>query len=367
MNFYNREKVLDNNGRSNYITNLKALLITLVVVGHMLTSVRTGDIVARVIYNSIYIFHMPAFIFITGYLSKGAVKSWAKTKKSTTIYVVLYLVTQVIYDLIQRWALPTGKTFDFTILTPRYALWYMLLLIVWTPLLYIIAKSHGMLVTYIMKGISHGENKSIRYTLNTCTIILSVSLALIVGLYPGIGTEYSLSRGIVFFPFYLVGYYFDMSLMEKFRGDVAKSIAILLMVSNVWVQYTYLTSISANYYTGSVSYSGMKLSNIEGILNRGTWMLAGFLLTWALLVLVPRGQSIFTYIGNRTLQIYLIHAIVCRVFYIRGTLIPIKEVVSVWGIIAMGLIFTVILSYEKLGVLVDWPGKLLYNKKKNRG
>lgn len=351
MIFYNREKVLDNNGRSNYITNIKALLITLVVVGHMLTSVRTGDTVARVIYNSIYIFHMPAFIFITGYLSKGAARSWDKAKKATMTYVVLYLATQVIYDLIQRWALPDGKTFDFTILTPRYALWYMLLLIVWTPILYVIVK-----VCKAGKGKERG--------LNVCSVIISIALALLAGLFSNIGTEYSLSRGIVFFPFFLIGYYFDMSIMEKFRGGCSKALAILIMLTNVWVQYTFLKSISANYYTGSVSYSGMKLTSIEGVLNRGTWLMASGLLVWALLVLVPRGESIFTYIGNRTLQIYLIHAIVCRVFYIRGTLIPIKDMVSVWGIIAMGMVFTVILSYEKLGVLVDWPGKLLYNKKK---
>ena len=52
--------------------NLKALLIFLVVFGHVLESV-PGEY-RRIIYLAIYTFHMPMFIYISGYFSKTVAK-----------------------------------------------------------------------------------------------------------------------------------------------------------------------------------------------------------------------------------------------------------------------------------------------------
>lgn len=62
--------------------NLKALLIFLVVFGHVLESV-PGEY-RRIIYLTIYTFHMPMFIYISGYFSKTTVKN-------TTSYIYIYI------------------------------------------------------------------------------------------------------------------------------------------------------------------------------------------------------------------------------------------------------------------------------------
>lgn len=340
MRIYNKDKEFDEYGKSNYINNVKMVLITLVVIGHMLTSVRTGDVIARTIYNSIYLFHMPAFILLTGYLSKGAVKNRCKMKMSVINYAVIYLYAQVVYDVIQRLALPAGETFRFTILTPRYALWYMFLLIAWLPCLYVL-KSYPRILIFS----------------------ISIFTSLIVGIFTNIGTNYSLSRAIVFFPFFLLGYYIDLQKIKTYRATYLKVLAISILVMNVIIHYVNRSEIFATWYTGSVSYSSMNQGNLEGMYVRMIYLLMATVVTFSLLLVIPRGEFIFTYVGGRTLQIYLIHAIICRVFYIRGTLIPIKEVTNVWFIILLALIMTLILSNKKLAILVEWPTKLLYNRK----
>lgn len=48
--------------------NMKFILILLVVFGHLLEYIR-GDI-SENIYRIIYTFHMPVFVFISGYFAK---------------------------------------------------------------------------------------------------------------------------------------------------------------------------------------------------------------------------------------------------------------------------------------------------------
>lgn len=55
--------------RSGLFDNIKCLLIFLVVFGHMLEPQTGGGV--NFIYLNIYSFHMPAFIFVSGWFSRG--------------------------------------------------------------------------------------------------------------------------------------------------------------------------------------------------------------------------------------------------------------------------------------------------------
>ena len=51
--------------RNYRMDNIRCILIFLVVFGHMLTWIPEADTPYRIIY----LFHMPAFLFLTGYFS----------------------------------------------------------------------------------------------------------------------------------------------------------------------------------------------------------------------------------------------------------------------------------------------------------
>lgn len=108
--------------RSIYIDNIKGLLIILVVLGHYLFDIKNKDII-NIIIKIIYIFHMPMFVFITGYLSKNAN---SRSKKNLIKLFAYYLLFNTIMILIDYNATGTFKLF-----TPYFSYWYIIAVIIW--------------------------------------------------------------------------------------------------------------------------------------------------------------------------------------------------------------------------------------------
>ena len=66
------EQLTVQNKRSPYWDNIKGFLLLLVVFAHCLYNLREDPLNALVV-KSIYYFHMPAFVFVSGYFSKTIV------------------------------------------------------------------------------------------------------------------------------------------------------------------------------------------------------------------------------------------------------------------------------------------------------
>ena len=81
----------------SYINALKGLLIILVVIGHFGQTIsnllpgRIGDITHGVVLF-IYIFHMPLFMFVSGYLSKNLER---RREKAFSELLIPYIVFQI--------------------------------------------------------------------------------------------------------------------------------------------------------------------------------------------------------------------------------------------------------------------------------
>ena len=79
--------------RDYYFDNLKFILIFLVVLGHYCGSYLESWLMLG-IYNFIYSFHMPLFIFISGYFSRNIAYQRIKDINNLLIpyfYIQLYL------------------------------------------------------------------------------------------------------------------------------------------------------------------------------------------------------------------------------------------------------------------------------------
>ena len=63
-----------NKERDYFFDNLKAVLIFLVVLGHFLLPIH-GESVLVVVKRLIYVFHMPLFVFVSGYFAKKIYKN----------------------------------------------------------------------------------------------------------------------------------------------------------------------------------------------------------------------------------------------------------------------------------------------------
>lgn len=116
--------------RNYLIDNSKGLLIFLVVLGHSLEFIRKDYEVARLLYVFIYEFHMPVFVFISGYLSKNVEKG---RRNAVRNFLTPFLLFNIIWNLItlvgplflrgEFTELPSEQAFSF--FTPGWALWYI--------------------------------------------------------------------------------------------------------------------------------------------------------------------------------------------------------------------------------------------------
>ena len=79
--YYTTQDANMNKHRDPYWDNLKFVLICLVVLGHFLLPVKPKGQLARTAFYWIYLFHMQAFVFVSGFTSKSYVVRDGKEKK----------------------------------------------------------------------------------------------------------------------------------------------------------------------------------------------------------------------------------------------------------------------------------------------
>lgn len=77
--------------RDYFFDNARAILILLVVFGHMLQPYTSGDKYLSALYLVIYSFHMPTFLFISGYFAKNIDKPYYLEKISKRL-IVPYMI-----------------------------------------------------------------------------------------------------------------------------------------------------------------------------------------------------------------------------------------------------------------------------------
>ncbi len=165
--------------RNPLFDNVRIVLICLVVFGHAIEQIRFDDKLFLGIYNFIYFFHMPLFVFCSGAFAK------CDKKKIVKKYLIPYVVFQTLYGIFDVYVM---KAEEFHFWESYYVLWYILALAVW-----------NFVLPLLKTG---GERKKQMFWL-----LVSVAVGLLAGYVDWIGKAFSLSRILVFFPFFLAGYY----------------------------------------------------------------------------------------------------------------------------------------------------------------
>ena len=84
--------------REAYFDNAKLLLIFLVVFGHIIQHLKSSIPLADVLYQWVYLFHMPAFVFVSGFFAKGSGKK-SYIMKLVKRILLPYVIFQVFYTM----------------------------------------------------------------------------------------------------------------------------------------------------------------------------------------------------------------------------------------------------------------------------
>ncbi|MCQ2087569.1 MAG: acyltransferase family protein [Bacilli bacterium] len=263
--------------------NLRLILIFFVVFGHFLELV-SGS-VALNIYKIIYMFHMPVFVFLAGRFAKFDIKKIGKR------LIVPYIIFQIGYEVFSDLVLKhTDLSVQFT--TPYWLLWFLLAIIFYYLLIPVLPKKESKL----------------KY--------LVIGLAFIVGLLAGfektIGYYLSLSRVLVFFPMFLIGYYSkdisqDIEKIIKRPKLIGLIVSIVLIISITTV--LLIIDVPKHALYGSYAYSST---------NGSIWirlLLYIVSLSWITLLclIIPNKRIPFiSVIGQDTMLIYLLHGFIVK-------------------------------------------------------
>ena len=290
---------------ANYC-NLKLFLIFLVIYGHLIEPGIYRSEVLMLQYKSIYFVHMPLFCFLSELFLRSEKDCVSQLKRAFPLYAVLQMLAVVLGGGKVRW------------LTPWWHLWYLLSYAVWLCLAWLWFRHCG------------GRGRCL-------LLICSAAAGCLIGYAPSVGRLLSLSRTVVFLPYFLAGVFCRPSMHWK-RYRIAGIAALALAVG---LMYFTWDQISAVFLYQASSFT----ANAHGAALRLVCYLIGGLLGVFLLTVIPTQRLPFSKLGANTMSAYVLHAPI--VLYLRKQEVP-------WPI---HLVFAAAFLYL-LFVLTRWYGQL---------
>lgn len=299
--------------RNAYIDNVKVLLIFLVVFGHMIQPFIADSAGMRTLYVWFYIFHMPVFVFVSGFFAKGR-KDKGYIMQLVKKLIVPYFVFQVIYT---GYYYMIGKPDWLTgLIYPHWSLWFLISLFGWHILLIFFKKLKPM----------HG-------------ILLALGIGVLIGYFSEVGHTLSISRTFVFFPFFLAGYWITEKQLMHVKNNVVKGVGVVVLVIAAGLIY-YLPDIDTNWLLHSSSYAELGVGWTGGLLRMFVYFVS-VLMGVSVLAWIPKGNlKGVTYLGTRTLYVYLLHGFVVQYFR-QAEVFSVSGVLDVLGLatLSLGLVY----------------------------
>ncbi|MCM1543966.1 MAG: acyltransferase family protein [Ruminococcus sp.] len=302
--------------------NFKFILILLVVVGHFFNFLRNDSEMFEVLRQYIYLFHMPAFIFISGMMGKRTIdeKRWDKV----TPYLLFYLLLTFL-NFIPK-AIIEGET-QLELFSNASLPWYMLAIFIMFALTFYLKKFNPIFV---------------------------FTISMICCIFAGYTTEdtqvLAFLRVINYYPFFLMGYYIKPADILRVTENVAVKIASAVILIGVLVAFFVIDLEECSDFflllSGQNAYDKMGDLAPWGGLLRLSVTAAATLMTFALISITPRRKTFFTKFGSRTLAIYSLHYVI---EYILVYGVKIQDIFQnifkdfwEWPIIILGIALTFI-------------------------
>lgn len=301
--------------RNAYICNLKFLLIYLVVLGHTLEYFFYKELALH-LYKIIYLFHMPVFVFISGMFTK-TIKACKKQWVNTLSYYIIAQGIVVFYKAI------FAKT-AIGFIKPYWHLWYLLSLVFWSWL--------GMLVIKMQnRGVS-----------SVVILVIAIVASCVCGCIPWINRTLSLSRTIVFFPYYFLGMMVRPTVFREKRK--LGFITLIPLILGMFILLCLNIDYSFFYHAQAF---GPNISNIDGIILRGLCFGVACFAGITIFSFMPNKRFAFTKFGMDTLPIYLLHVLVLPMIYELSKMWEISLVIAMVMILVLMKIFYLMMSFVR--------------------
>ena len=267
--------------RNFRIDNMRAILIFLVVFGHLLEIMPFQH--SNVIYQFVYVFHMPGFALLSGLCWKKG-----NTENVFRKLIYPYMVFQTLYTIFQYYVLKNEVTLQYTV--PYWLMWYLLALAMWELLAASIkiSKRNGIFIIF-------------------ATAIIS----LLIGYDNNVGYFLSFSRMMVLLPFFMLGIWLQNypDILTRKYSAVMKGIGIVGICLCGWGIYLRSESIKSIWLYHSYSYATGEYSlKIRCVI----LLLAVVILGCIMVSISNRKIKMISYVGQNTMPVFLVHGFVIR-------------------------------------------------------
>ncbi|PDP84826.1 acyltransferase [Glycomyces fuscus] len=270
-------------GRDARLDNAKFILIALVVLGHAIEPLRDYG-PAGALYYWIYFFHMPAFILISGYLSRSFDGSSNRVEKLVLSVAVPYLIFWTIHQAIY-FVDRGGPPDSLSVLKPTWTLWFLVALFLWR--------------------LSVPIWKRLRWP-----VLIAVVISMF-GATASLGETLSMGRVVSFLPFFVLG----LSLRREHFAYLDRLWVRILSVLVLGVTAVLAVPISGHLSRDWLFWKeSLTDRDIDPLMPsfgiRLAFMALALVMTVAVLALTPKQRTWFTALGSYTLYVYLGHSVV---------------------------------------------------------
>ncbi|OIK14488.1 acyltransferase family protein [Bacillus sp. MUM 13] len=306
--------------RNYFFDNAKFILMAIVVFGHLLKSYIHESEEIYALYKTIYTFHMPAFILVSGFFAKGFYKK-GYLSKITKKLILPYLIFQTIYTVFYYF-LYSKSDFKMDLLDPQWAMWFLISLFCWNLMLLVFAKLKP-----------------------AAGIGIAVLAALLIGYADTVSNYLSLSRTFVFFPMYLIGYHLSKEQIKKLFS-VKWRITAFVIITVVFSGFYLHPDISDKWLLGSKPYAELGNPDILSMFTRLGVYTVSMIMVFSFLAFVPRGKHFFSRWGAQTLYVYLLHGFFVRIFRESRIHTYFTSTESFFMLAGFALLITILLSSQ---------------------
>jgi len=254
-------------------------LVTLVVVGHSWTLL-PHDTANDWAYDFLYAWHIPAFVTVTGYLSRSF--TWAPAKLWALVRTVA--IPYVVFEAALAWFRYQvgGVELRDLFTDPHWPMWYLSALFFWrlmTPAFLALPKR--------------------------LALVAAVAISLLAGLEAG--DTLDLARILGLLPFFVLGLVLSDREWGWVRSRRAAPLALLGVVLVLVVTLFTDSWIATEWYYYRSRYDVLDPNDLKAAAIRAVLLCIGLIGAASFFALVPRGRSWFSTLGAATLVVYLFH------------------------------------------------------------
>lgn len=272
--------------RDAFFDNAKYLAIVLVAMGHSWEPLTDGSRSAEALYMTVYAFHMPAFILISGYFSRGFDMRKDRLQRLLTGVAVPYVLFEIAYTLFKRWA-DDDPGQPITLLDPWYLTWFLIALFVWrltTPLW-----------------------KIVRWP-----VPLALTIAVLASVSTDIGDDLDLQRVLQFLPFFVIGLFMRAEHFKMVRRRGVRLLSVPVFGCAVVLAYWAAPRMTSAWFYHRDSAQEMGAPWWSGIVMTPVLLGCSLILVACFFSWVPSRRTWFTALGAGTLYGYLLHGFIAK-------------------------------------------------------